>query len=320
MTDEDVLRSLFAAASADLHAPKLHVRPGAPVVPLHRRPTAPKPAPAPKRSWPRRSLITGVAALAGAAAAVVAMLGFRAQVPAVHHPAATHPAGVLYQLASTVRALPGPTGRYAVQIEQQSEGSSAYLKASVIDSRTGDTWTYQRGPGVPAVLPMAPGFSPTEAQLQASDPTDPARLRAALVAQASASHPVAPETPDDLAVTQAIDTLWNPLVEPPLRSALVSVIASSPGVITDAHAVDSKGRKAIEISYDDGGLGVRLSVYLDPSTATVLESSEQPYTANANPALAGHDLYLSQYWTDAAPTTNPLDHLTTPPTEPHRGA
>lgn len=315
MTDEDILRSLFQTATADLHAPPVHIRPRASVVPFTPKPSSPSPSPMQTRIRPGRALLGVGAALAGAAAAVAAMLVFQAGAPAgrrpaTGHPVIGHPTRVLYQLAATVRVLPVPTGRYAVQVEQQSEGSSSYLKASVIDSRTGDTWTYQQGPGVPAVLPMAPGFSPTETQLQASDPTDPARLRAALIAQAAAAapDPVAPQTPDDLAVTQAFDTLWNPLVQPPLRSALVSVIASSPGVTTDPHASDSTGRPAIEISYDDRRLGARFSLYLDPSTATVLENSEQPYTPSANPDLAGHDVYLSQYWTDTAPTTNPLAH------------
>ena len=155
---------------------------------------------------------------------------------------------------------------------------------------------------------MVRAYLPTEAQLQSSDPTQPARLRTALIAQASAGnpHPIAPQTPNDLAVTQAIDTLWNPLVQPALRAALVSVIASSSGVTTDAHATDSRGRPSIEISYEDAALGMRLSVYLDPSDGAVLESSEQPYTVTADPGLAGHDVYLSHYWTDTSPTVNPL--------------
>lgn len=202
-------------------------------------------------------------------------------------------------------------GRYAVQIEQQTQGAVSFVKATIIDSRSGDTWTYQRGPGVPAVLPVAPRFSPTEAQLQASDPTDPVALRAALIAQASSTEPVTAvtgsvATPEDLAVTRAIDTLWNPLVQPALRSALVSVIAASPGVVTDDAATDSRGRKAIEISYRDAAVGVALSVYLDPSTGVVLENSERPYRATADPSLAGHDVYLSQYWTDTSPTRDPL--------------
>lgn len=314
MTDEDVLRSLFHAATDDLHAPELTVRPRSAVVPLRDQPVAPG------RWWPRRALLASTAAVGGAAAAVVAILGFGLGVPTVNNPGATVHTGsagsvmapgraVLYRLASTVKALPAPTGRYAVQVEQQTEGSSSYLKATVIDSRTGDTWTYQHGAGVPAVLPMAPRFSPTEAHLQASDPTDPPQLRGALIAQAAAagSPTGTPQTPDDLAVTQAINTLWNPLVQPALRAALVSVIASSPGVTTNPTATDSKGRRAIQISYDDAATGMRLSIYLDPSTGAVLENSEEPYLGTADPRSAGHDVYLSQYWTDTSPTVNPLN-------------
>lgn len=314
MSDEDFLRSMFDAATRDLRAPEVRLRPRPTVVPLPTR------AAPPARTWPRRVLMGGVAAAAGAVAMLVAVVGLGSgstsrlrPVPGSGRPAAgttAVPSGsaVLYQLASTVRALPVPTGRYAVQIEQQSEGPTSYLKASIVDSRTGDTWTYQLGPGVPSSLPMAPGFLPSEAQLQASDPTDPARLRAVLIQQASAGNPVVAQTANDLAVTQAVDTLWNPLVQPQLRAALVSVIASSSGVTTDPHATDSRGRRSIRISYDDAGLGMRLSLYLDPATGRVLESSQQPYTATADPSLAGKDVYMSQYWTDKSPAVNPLDH------------
>lgn len=308
-TEEIVLRSLFEAATRDLHAPPV----------LRRHPT---PAPGPTFAAPRKRRRLPLAGVAtAAAAALITVLGFGVGAGPGHggHPAnpgagtaaaptAASGSPTLYHLAAAIRALPAPAGRYAVQIERQREGATSYLKATIIDSRTGNTWTYQRGPGVPAVLPMAPGFSPTEAQLQSGEPTDPTRLKAALVAQASAGNPhlLARQTPADLAVTQAIDTLWNPLVQPALRSALVAVIAASPGVRTDGHATDSQGRRSIEISYRDAGLGMQLSVHLDPSTGTVLESSEQPYTTAADPSLAGHDVYESRYWTNASPTVDPL--------------
>lgn len=304
MTDDAELRALFEAATRELQAPAVRLRSRLTVIPGDGG-LAP-----PGRRRPRR-LLPAMAVIAGLVATACAVLGLGLGLRGTGRPGTRPAAGsaVLHRLAASVRAMPTPTGRYAVQIEQQREGSSSYTKASIIDSRTGDTWTYQRGgPDVPSALPMAPGFSLTEAQLQSSDPTDPARLRAALIAQASQAdpHPLAPQTPDDLAVTQAIDTLWNPLVQPALRAALVSVIASSSGVTTDAHATDSRGRPSIEISYEDAALGMRLSVYLDPSDGAVLESSEQPYTVTADPGLAGHDVYLSHYWTDASPTVNPL--------------
>lgn len=216
---------------------------------------------------------------------------------------------VLDRLAASIRALSTPSGRYVVQIEQQTEGSTSYLKASIIDSRTGDTWTYQRGDGVPAALPMAPHFSPTEAQIQARYPTSPGALRSALIAQATAGSPTSAQSASaqDLAVSQAIDTLWNPLVQPELRSALVSVIAGSPGVTVDAHATDTRGRKAIEISYVAASLHLVLSVFLDPATGTVLQSSQRPTGANGSSQMLGSDLYLSQYWTDTSPTVDPLN-------------
>ena len=320
--DELTLRSLLEAATRDLHAPP---------APPHLQRTGVPPRTGrtggPARRRPRRALVVttaaATAAATGAAAALAAVLWSGAGTPSSptgHDPSSRAPGAgaaaaavpatgstALYRLAASVRALPTPTGRYAVQVEQQTERRTTYLKATIIDSRTGDAWTYQRGPGVPAALPKAPGFSPTEAQLQAGFPTDPAALKQALIARARAAAPDSPtpQSPDGLAVTEAIDTLWNPLVKPPLRAALVSVIASCAGVVTDARAIDARGRAAIKIRYNDARLGVEWSVFLDPVTGAVLESAESP-AATADPGLAGDDVYLSHYWTDAPPTSNPL--------------
>lgn len=319
MTDDEILRSLLKAATRDLQAPQVHARPLRAVVPLPTRRPADR-----TRDFPRRLVFGATAAATGAAAALVTVFGFGLGTSPQKTNAPTSGAsgggpsavmssgpGVLYQLAASVRTLPTPTGRYAVQIERQTEQGTSYLKATVVDSRTGDAWTYQRGPDVPATLPKATGFTPTEAQLRANYPTNPARLKQALIAQAAAANSGQPssETRNDLAVTQAIETLWNPLVQPPLRAALVSVIAATPGVHIEAHTLDARGRNAINIGYDDKQLNVRWSVYLDPSTGAVLESAEVP-TAGGSASLAGEDLYLSHYWTDASPTTNPLDHDT----------
>jgi hypothetical protein len=101
-------------------------------------------------------------------------------VPATPKTGHTTPAqDALYRLASASAAAPRAQGRYVVM----SEKATGYLRTSVIDSRTGDTWTYQEGAGVPAELPVAKGGSPTLAQLGAM-PTDPTDLRATLISQA----------------------------------------------------------------------------------------------------------------------------------------
>lgn len=332
-SDEDFLRSLLQRATADLQAPAPHARPGANVTRL--TPAAPDEHRGPAhlrrgasgrasrggrgRSWPR----TATAVAVGAAAALAVVFGIGGTTaPEVHPlqvPVATgvtstsEPAGrhLLLRLAAATRVQAAPQGRYVVQIEVQTEGKVRYLKASVIDSHNGNTWTYQQGDGVPATLPMAPGFSPSEKQLQAQDPTDPRALRAALIAQARAAGPSVvgpPPTPEDLAVTQALNTLWNPLVQPALRAALVTVIAEAPGVRVDPHATDARGRPAIEISYRDTALEQTLAVYVDASTGFVLESAQRSYatTAPLDGLGSGSDVYLSQYWTNQSPTVDPL--------------
>ena len=62
------------------------------------------------------------------------------------------------------------------------EVQDTYRRTSVIDSITGDVWTYQKGAGVPAELPVDRHGSMTQAQFDAV-PTAPAALRAFLISQ-----------------------------------------------------------------------------------------------------------------------------------------
>ena len=142
-----------------------------------------------------------------------------------------------------------------------AEKQDTYARTSVLDSLTGDVWTYQRGAGVPSELPVARHDSPTAAQFDAM-PTGTASLRALLLKQAKEQQAQAiaeqqkelkargknavirqPHlTDDDLVFEQATTLLWNPLVGPELRSALYKVLAATPGVRVDSHARDDLGR------------------------------------------------------------------------------
>ena len=335
--DEEWLRALLRRATADLDAPGVTPRSAPRLVSM----STPAGESAPALRWNRRALRPAVAALAGAAAASALIFGLGLG-PTSRPPGATAsrarssargtggsgadragagsavaksttPTGsqVLYRLAASIHDLPAPSERYAVQVERQTEGSVSYLKASVIDSRTGDTWTYQRGDGVPGSLPMAPHFSPTEAQLRARYTTNPTDLGAQLASEATAgtgAGATGASEAGERVVPLAITMLWDPLVEPDLRAALVSVIAEYPGVVVDPRARDSEGREAIELSYTTGSLVY--SVYLDPSTGAVLEESQRSTERSAEGRqISGSDLYLSQYWTNASPTVDPLEHL-----------
>jgi hypothetical protein len=318
MTDEELVRSLLRRAMDDLIPPVHH--------PAHRLRLVASGSLRSTRVRPHRRNIQVLRSAAVSAVLVAAValgfvvLGNRPQVPMqtdsprIHRAPLVSNTHVLDQLAASVQTISAPNGRYVVQTEVQTEGTSRYLKASIIDSETGSTWTYQRGPGVPSVLPMAPGFSPTEAELQTSYPTDPTALRSALLAQAtgSQSNAAIAQTSNDLVVNGALNALWNPLVQPALRSALLEVIAASPGVTTSATTTDSLGRPAVEISYLDVALGERLSVFLDPKTGEVLETSRTAITSTGTASDTGEDLFLRQYWTTTFPTGDPLNGVSMP--------
>jgi hypothetical protein len=316
--DEDILRELMLRSTDDLHAPSAV---SAEIVTRYRRRH--------RRGRVLSVAVTGVAAGA-AVGVVVAASGsspagsssasgrHAARMPVVRLTAAQH---ALYRLSSVAAAARQPEGRYAVLSERQDN----YEKTTVIDSRTGDAWTYQHGAGVPGELPVARHFSPTEAAFAAM-PTDPAALRAALIAAANkqaaqASKQLAQElkkrgkrvkilpssapreSASDKVFEQATDMLWNPLVSPSLRSALLKVLATTPGVVVNKNASNGIGRPAVKISRFDSAADVTVATFESPSTGRVLESI---YTQDAGgvsgaSSQTSSDLYRSVTRTDTRP-------------------
>lgn len=302
-TDEDIVREM-------LHRYTGHVRPSASVA---------TEVAARQRRRDRRRAVSLVAA--GAALGTVA--GVIAFVPGHSSPATAAPVAsgkaqraaraqpalkltadqrVLYHLSSVAaRQLPGQ-GRYVVM---STEGSGV-KDTTIIDSLTGDMWSYQKGTnGSPSGKGYTAGYSATAAQI-AQIPTSLPALRAALIAewkkqlatgipQPSArtgqavprpsvpgpkpsSLPV-PQSNDDMVFQQASYLLWNPLVGPSLRAALFKVLATVPGVKVNTSARDSLGRPAVELSRtDNSGLpsgksdGQAFTMFESAATGAVLES------------------------------------------------
>jgi hypothetical protein len=315
--DEDILRELMHRSTADLHAPSAVTTSA-----IGRQ----------RRLHRSRLLSAGVS---GAAAVTVVAL-VAASGGAQHAGAPAGPAKpqtvrltaaqqVIYHLSSAAAAAHRPAGRYVVLTEIQSGGGDGSAtqnikRTSVIDSATGDVWTYQAGPGVPSELPMDAHGSPTQAEFDAW-PTGSPQLRALLIQQAQLQARQAQqameaqiaklppklrrlkraipvvnqhETGDDLAFGQATDWLWNPLLSPSLRSALYKVLASIPGVVVNTHATDMQGRASIEISRVDSGSKADVATFEDPSTGAVLESLflNPPSHAGASDGF-NSDLYQS---------------------------
>jgi hypothetical protein len=305
--DEDIVRELMHRCTDDLHAPSAVT---ARVIrrQRHRR----------LRNRALGAVATG--AVAGTAFAVVASAS-----GGVPRPASGHPAGspalrltaaqtALYRLGSAAAVAAGrPAGRYVEMTEKQD----GYGKTTVIDSLTGDIWTYQQGAGIPAEPPVDRHGSPTEAAFDAM-PTDPAALRALLLEQAkqqqaqaiaeeerimaehgknaSVAHPGLSD--DDYVFDQATTMLWNPLVGPALRSALYHVLAQTPGVTVRTGATDALGRAAVQVSRYEKAAAVDEQTFEDPRTGAVLETAFV-YRDNGT---KGTDLYLSVKGSNTLPT------------------
>jgi hypothetical protein len=307
-TDEDILRAVMRRCTEEVHAPASIA---AQVVSRQRR----------RERRGRILTLTATTAALGTAAGVVALVPRQAaQNPGAHpaRPAITLTAAqrTLYRLSSLAATASPGQGRYVVMREIQDN----YQRTSVIDSRTGDVWTFQKGAGVPAELPVARHDSPTQAQFAAM-PTDPGALRALLISQYDQQQEQADAamaaqlkqkdkilrgqhrpairplrlTADDKVFEQANLLLWNPLVPPALRSAVFKVLAATPGVQVNSHARDDRGRPAVEISWFDRVTSDTLATFEDPSTTRMLEQTDSstPAGVNGHSTDTGRDLYLS---------------------------
>jgi hypothetical protein len=325
--DEEVLARLMHRATGDLHA--------SPAV-------ATRIAAGARRKTARTRALT--ASAAGVAAVTATAIGVTAS-GASSGPATTtspgHPTTIALSpsaralnhlsLAASVTKL--PAAKYVVMAELQGQDK----RTTVIDTQSGDAWTYQQGAGIPSTLPVDEG-GPTEAQI-AAYPTDLNGLRQFLVTQAKQQQAAGmramidqlkkdkikdraklirmeyqaqpKETTDDLIFSQAAYLLWEPMVGPNLRSALFKVLASTPGVVVNTHARDSIGRAAVEISRYDKAASYTQAIFESPDASRVLETASlHPATRARDGLPAGkayslNDTYLSITWTNTFPTKSP---------------
>jgi hypothetical protein len=327
-TDEDIIRDL-------LHSCTEHVRPPASIT---------SGVVARQRRRDRRRRVGSLAATGLALGAVAGgVIALAPRQPSPASPVAEGTQGairltadqqVLYRLSSAAARQPEGRGRYAVM---STEGADV-KDTSVIDSLTGNMWSWQEGSdGSPSGKSFSSRYSPTAAQFAAL-PTSPAALRAALIAQwhqqvkpaGSAAQRASQATrsprpipipvtvsDDDIVFQQASSMLWNPLVGPALRSALYKVLAAVPGVTVNPSARDTAGRRAVEISRtDNSGFphgkseGISYATYESPVTGAVLESSISyppgsdvvtPQDPSGNGTVTDTTVYLSVTWASSVP-------------------
>lgn len=316
--DEDIIRDLLHQYTADVHPPASIATEVA----------------ARQRRRDRRLVVSLAATTAalGTAAGVIAVAPWHSsQAPGGTRSVIrlTADERVLYRLSSAAARQPQRQGRYAVM---STEGDHV-KDTSVIDGRTGNMWSYQKGSdGYPSGKGFSPRYSPTSAQF-ADMPTGRVGLRAALITQWNSEHKATPSplrtkapTPlprsitvsyNDIVFQQASYMLWNPLVSPALRSALYKVLADIAGVRVNSSARDSIGRPAVEISRaDNSGLpggksdGIIYATYESPATGAVLESTVTyppgsdivtPQNPHGNGTVVDTTVYLRTIWASAIP-------------------
>jgi hypothetical protein len=334
--DEDIVRDLLHRYTDHLQPPEsIATQVAARQLRLHRRRVA--------------SLTATGAALATAAGVIAVVPGPASRAPGIARPATSTPSKTIKQpaltltaerrkldkLSSVAASQPPGQGRYAVMMT----GGGDVKDTSVIDSRTGDMWSYQQGTdGLPSGKGFTKNYSPTAAQLAAM-PTGLVALRAALIARwdeqnkpgPNPNHDPASPIPfndNDRVFQQATFLLWNPLVGPDLRSALYRVLATVPGVKVNSSARDATRRRAVEISRTDtsglpGGRSgptayatfrsdhITYATYENPATGALLETAityppgsgeVTPQDPNGTSTFVDVTVYLSITWASTVPS------------------
>lgn len=340
LTDEDIIRDLLHRGTP----------PAAPPVSLARQVAARQ------RRRDRAGRVTSLAATGAAAATAVGVVAATtghppARTPGRGHHHVTRPAirltatqRELFQLSSAAARQPAGRGRYVVMSTESFDDKILETKdTSVIDGRSGNLWSYQKGSnGAPSGAgPVSRHYSPTAAQFAAM-PVSPDRLRAALIAQWDAQNlPTRAEqrklallrhglklksgirhSAADKVFQQASNLLWNPLIGPGLRSALYKVLAATPGVKVRLSARDILGRRAVEISRtDDSGFPggrsdkITYATFESPGAGAVLESlivypPNSGLVTQQDPSGTATDVEAYVYLSIARSSTVPPDPYT----------
>jgi hypothetical protein len=333
--DEDILHDLMHRATEDLHASPAV----AAAIAGDRR----------RRHMRTRALgvtVTGVAAATAIGVAAVTVGTGKPTTPTAQKGGATKPTiiltaseRVLHRLSVTAAAGKSASsgqGRYVVMPEIEFPGPDK--RTTIIDSKTGDLWSFQLGKGIPSTFPEFKHGSTTAAQF-AAYPTSLSGLRSLLIKQSNQEQAAAwrvqvhaakikdpknwrqvlqeikkdqpQETTNDLVFSQAAYLLWNPLVTPSLRSALFKLLAATPGVVVNSHARDEIGRAAVEISRFDPQANYTNAVFESPDASRVLETADMSPAAKPAHGLPGEkastvsDVYLTIHSTNKLPTKDP---------------
>jgi hypothetical protein len=134
------------------------------------------------------SLAAAGAALATAAGVIAVVPGHASRAPGIARPATSMPIKItkqppltltaeqrkLYKLSTVAASQPPGQGRYAVVMTAGVD----IKDTSVIDSRTGDMWSYQQGTdGSPSGKGFTKNYSPTAAQFAAMPTRSSGRTR-----------------------------------------------------------------------------------------------------------------------------------------------
>lgn len=263
-------------------------------MPLHRA-SSPAVATTPPRMSRRRSLVV----MGSVAATVAALLAIPLLLPsgAPAGPSTARALNALAAAAATTSEQPLQDGQFRHAVEQATQTGNVIT----IESWTaadGHIWrrdTYGEAAGSPSMLyAFPPGDDsvnyPSPAFLRTL-PTEPVELETYLREHVSGSS-----SQDEAVFVTVGDFLRGGFAPPALRSAALQVLERNPHVTARA-GHDSLGRDATIVEFVDevGRPGEVQSMYLDPSSAAILEESRKA------PALDFQNVVVSREVADAVP-------------------
>jgi hypothetical protein len=287
----------------------------------------------------RRDAILPIAVCAAIAATLVLLVSRMADVgvPALaatpaplayHLPARAAPSGrkVLLRLATVAARLPTPSapgGPYAyvrtagwyLDTQVSGERSTSKVLASMTETWTNTSgssrWITRRVPGNGSHVTVS-ALGPVTGRDTASHGSTPIRLSndpSVIAHQLDIGHPrrIGPVerfvSLTDLALLQPIASQ--------AQSAILRVLARSPGLIDSGEVTDRAGRRGVAVSLDSAysGLPTRYTLIFDPHTGALLGEEEtllgNPGQLNVPPrAVIAYTAYLISDYV-ASPTARP---------------
>lgn len=243
------------------------------------------------RAFPSRKFFAAVGGLVTAAAIATTLIYLQGN--RTEHQFAATPVMLTYHLGADQRPAAVLLEDLALASEQQApfkSGPYRYMKIqtwslytsvaqggteSVLVPSTSEIWRGEDGTGLSRTTSngdVTSGPVPVDTTKYSTDPKK-------LASQLAVGHPTANGAAER--ITAIVDLSLSQAVEPKLQAALLRVLASEKGLVSQGTVTDRVGRQGVALGVDSnfGGLPARYTLIFDPHTGALLDYEEMLTTS-----------------------------------------